>query len=295
MKCLKCNHEGLKKKRIRFSPEVKGTPVDVMIEALVCEKCNTPVMDPSMMNDLRLAAANKYRMDNGLLVSSDIQAYRESLGMSQSSFARYLNVGEASVKRWETCYVQDASQDEHIRLKCDEAYAELNFLDIYWKTHQPDIYSGGKRFNLQLFKNVALYLISKTHESLIYLNKIHFFVDFYHYQRVGESLTGARYIPLRYGPCPDQYRALYECLERTHAITQKNSHGFCANKEPDMNLFDDREMETLEFVVKVYNKKGGKFLYDLSHKEKGFRETQECDFISYEHAKTLNLKNTLLR
>ena len=123
----------------------------------------------------------------------------------------------------------------------------------------------------------------------------HFFVDFYHYPRFGESLTGARYIPLRYGPCPDQYRALYDCLERMHAITQKKSHGFTATKKPDMRLFDDREMETLEFVIKVYEKKGGKFLYDLSHKEKGFRETQECDFISYEHAKSLNLKGTLLK
>ena len=46
--------------------------------------------------------------------------------MSQAAFANYLKVGEASIKRWETYFVQDVVQDDHIRLKCDEAYAEVN-------------------------------------------------------------------------------------------------------------------------------------------------------------------------
>ena len=289
MKCLKCDSTNLKRKRIRFSPEVKGINIDVVVEAMVCEECHTPVMDSSMMNDLRRAAADKYRADQGLLGSLEIRTYRESLGMSQSAFARYLNVGEASIKRWETYYVQDAGQDEHIRLKCDEAYSELNFLDVYWKTHKPDVFSGGKQFNLQLFKNVALYLVSKTKESIIILNKLHFFLDFLHYKRFGESLTGARYIPLKYGPCPDQYRALYECLGRSGVITSKNNHGFEANVAPDLSMFDDHELETLEFLVKIYKKKGGKYLYDLSHGEKGFVDTKECDFISYDYARDLKL------
>ena len=292
MKCLKCDSTNLKRKRIRFSPEVKGINVDVVVEAMVCEECHTPVMDSSMMNDLRRAAADKYRVDQGLLMSSEIRSYRELLGMSQSAFARYLNVGEASIKRWETYYVQDAGQDEHIRLKCDEAYAELNFLDVYWKTHKPDVFSGKKQFNLQLFKNVALYLVSQTKETILILNKLHFFADFFHYQRFGESLTGARYVPLKYGPCPDQFRALYDCLERTGVIASKNKHGFEAKVAPDMSLFDDRELETLEFLIKIYDKKGGKYLYDLSHGEKGFVDTKECDFISYDYAGDLQLKKT---
>jgi len=246
-------------------------------------------MDSSMMDELRKAAAEKYRADRGLLTASEIRSYRESLGMSQSAFARYLNVGEASIKRWETYYVQDAGQDEHIRLKCDEAYAELNFLDVYWKKHKPDKFSGGKQFNLQFFKNVALYLVSKTSETILTLNKLHFFVDFLHYKRFGESLTGARYVPLKYGPCPDQFRALYDCLERTGVIASKNKHGFEANIVPDMSLFDDRELETLEFLINIYHEKGGKYLYDLSHKEKGFIDTKECDFISYDYARDLQL------
>ena len=155
MKCLKCDSTKMKRKRIRFSPEVKGIRVDVVVEAMVCDKCHTPLMDSSMMDELRRAAADKYRADRGLLTASEIRSYRNSLGMSQSAFARYLNVGEASIKRWETYYVQDAGQNEHIRLKCDEAYAELNFLEVYWKTHKPDKFS--EEMKKAGFKNVKYY------------------------------------------------------------------------------------------------------------------------------------------
>jgi hypothetical protein len=43
---------------------------------------------------------------------------REALGMSQATFAKFLRVGEASVKRWETWLVQDAGNDELMRVKC---------------------------------------------------------------------------------------------------------------------------------------------------------------------------------
>jgi len=89
--------------------------------------------------------------------------------MSQIQFARYLNVGEASIKRWETCFIQDASQDDHIRVKCDAAYAEMNFLNVHWKLDEPDIFSGNKKFNLQIFKQVALFLAKETKASLIYV------------------------------------------------------------------------------------------------------------------------------
>ena len=57
-----------------------------------------------------------------------------------------------------------------------------------------------------------------------------------------------------------------------------------------MSLFDDRELETLEFLIKIYQEKGGEYLYDLSHGEKGFVDTKECDFISYDYASDLQLK-----
>jgi hypothetical protein len=46
--------------------------------------------------------------------------------MSQQSFARFLKVGVASVKRWEAGLVQDEAMDELIKVKSDLPTARAN-------------------------------------------------------------------------------------------------------------------------------------------------------------------------
>ena len=69
MKCLRCNSSNLKKQRVPLCPEIKGVKVEVVAEAIVCQDCNNAIMDSSMMNELRRAAADKYRSDNELHTS----------------------------------------------------------------------------------------------------------------------------------------------------------------------------------------------------------------------------------
>jgi len=289
MKCIKCNSDKFELKQIELSPEIKEGVVTVAVEAYVCEECGTPLMTDKQMNAFRKAGADKYREKHNLLTSKQIIEYREALGMSQTNFAHYLQVGEASIKRWETYYIQDSSQDDHIRLKCDEAYAELNYLDILWKHKQPDVFSGGKRFSFELFKNVSLFLAKKTEESIIIINKIHYYVDFLHYKINKISLTGARYVPLKYGPCPDQYRILYDVLVQKGMLEIINEHHYKAKIDPDISIFSENEIRTLEFILDIFKRKGGKYFYNLSHKEKGYTDTEECKFISYEYANHLNI------
>lgn len=289
MKCLNCDSEDFEEKNIRFSPEIKGEAVDVVVPCFICTACNSSLMDGNQMNQLRRAAADKYRQLHGLLTSQQIIAYRESLGMSQAHFAHYLNVGEASIKRWETYFVQDASQDEHIRLKCDESYAEINYLNIVWTHQEPDEYSGGKKFSFELFKNVALYLVSKAKVDILFLNKLHFYVDFLHYKSFGKSITGARYVPLKLGPCPDQYKVLYSCMENSGILEKKGTHGYKTHLEPDLSVFDDQEKQTLEKVFRLLKLRGKTSILDLSHEEVGFIKTNEGAFISYAYAKDIKL------
>ncbi|WP_194848347.1 type II TA system antitoxin MqsA family protein [Candidatus Neptunochlamydia vexilliferae] len=289
MKCLECNKTQFVEQKIRFTPEIKGETVEVIVPCMVCKSCQSPLMNTEQMNVLRRASADKYRENHSLLTSSQIIAYREKLGMSQSAFARYLGTGEASIKRWETYYIQDMSQDELIRLKCDEAAAEMNFLNVHWKRDEPTVYSGNVKFNLQLFKNVALYLVEHTKESILFLNKLHFYVDFYHFKKYGVSLTGARYTPLKLGPCPDQYSPIYEALVRGGYLKKVNNHAYKALVPSDPALFEDREKETLEFILNLYKSLGAQKVLKTSHEEEGYIKTEEGAFISYESAKNLHI------
>lgn len=289
MQCPKCDNDEWIKEPARFTPEIKDQTVEFIVVCKVCSKCKTPMTDSEQMNLLRRTAADTYRAKNNLLTSAQIIVYRNSLGMSQAAFARYLKIGEASIKRWETYFIQDESQDDHMRLKCDEAYAEMNFLNVHWKNLEPDLFSGNKKFNLQQFKQVALFLVQVTGESIIYLNKLHFYADFLHFRKSGVSLTGARYVPLKYGPCPDQYRAIYDNLVTRGVLEEKSDCFYEAKTPPDLSLLDDSEKETLDQLCTLYRKHGAKKLYDLSHKELGYKETAECTFISYAYSENLLL------
>lgn len=288
MKCLNCDWEKFELKNIRFNPEIKGEEVEVIVPSFVCTKCQTPLMDGEQMNVLRKSAADKYRKQHHLLTSEEILKYRNMLGMSQTAFANYLKVGEASIKRWETYYVQDVVQNDHIRLKCDEAYAEFNALEVHWKSHPPDIYSGNRRFCLELFKQAVRYLIGFT-KSPLFLNKSLFYADFKHFQLHGNSITGARYVHLDYGPCPDQYQNLYQLFLEEGLLISAGHHILKSNEKPDMSVFSDSERDVLEFVAKAAQVDGGKNLLKVSHDEEAYKKTEPLQLISYDFSKKLRL------
>lgn len=288
MKCPHCDCEKFESKKIRFTPEVKGEEVEVVVPAFVCTKCQSPLMDGEQMNILRRSAANKYRKQHNLLTSEEIIKYRASLGMSQAAFANYLKVGEASIKRWETYYVQDNVQDDHIRLKCDEAYAELNALEVHWKSHSSDIFSGNRPFCLELFKQAACYLIDFA-KSPLFLNKALFYADFKHFQRYGISITGARYVHLEYGPCPDQFQSIYQLFLSKGVLISGGHHKLKSTKKPDLSMFSDSEREVLEFVAQLTKLDGGKKLLTVSHEEQAFKKTEPLQLISYDFSKSLKI------
>jgi putative zinc finger/helix-turn-helix YgiT family protein len=288
MKCLNCDGDEFEEKNCRFTPEVKGEEVEVVVPAMVCVKCHTPLMNDEQMNQLRKKAADAYRKMYGLLTSEEIVNFRLLFAMSQAAFANYLKVGEASIKRWETYFVQDVGQDEHIRLKCDEAYAEYSALNVHWKSHPPDVYSGNRRFSWELFKQAVRYFIEFT-KSPLFLNKALFYADFKHYQLYGTSITGARYAHLEYGPCPQQYENLIYFMLHEGELIQAGGHTLKTVEAANLNIFGDSEKEVLELVANLAKSDGGKQLLKLSHQEDAYKKSESMALISYEFAKHLKI------
>jgi len=274
-KCLKCGDLIFEIKNLRFNPQIKKQNVEVVVPCNVCQSCNATLMDSEQMNTLRRVAADRYREMNGLLTSKQIVAYREKLGLSQISFARFLNVGEASIKRWETYYIQDNSQDDHIRVKCDPLYSESNYFYLQSKYCDIDIYSGLKSFSARLVRQVWQFFEQAHPECLTHLGKLHFYTDFLHFKRHNRCITGMGYAPLKSGPAPYNYNQL------THFIQ-------CKQFDPSKNAdFDDQEKKTIEDVCNLFLQDNGQMICDLSAKERGFLETHETEFISYGYAKDL--------
>jgi putative zinc finger/helix-turn-helix YgiT family protein len=288
VKCINCDGDQFEEKNCRFTPVINGEEVEVIVSAMVCTRCHQPLMDDEQMSQLRKAAADAYRKKSGLLTSEEIAQFRTLFGMSQAAFANYLKVGEASIKRWETYFVQDVGQDEHIRLKCDEAYAEFSALNVHWKSHPPDVYSGNRRFSWQLFKRAVQYLIEFA-KSPLFLNKALFYADFLHYKLYDMSITGARYAHLEYGPCPQQYENLIYFMIHEGDLIRADGHTLKTNHSADLSIFSDSEKEVLKFVANKAKSDGGQRLLRLSHQEDAYKNSEAMALISYEFAKTLKI------
>ena len=117
--CLRCDSETfVAKPDAVIEQAFKGDLLQVCTSAFACVKCGWLTMDADQLDELRRRTADAYRRKHVLLTSDAIRALREVFGMNQREFAAFLNVGTASVKRWETWLVQEKSSDELIRLKC---------------------------------------------------------------------------------------------------------------------------------------------------------------------------------
>jgi len=119
MICLRCDSEDfVETPTAVIEQEFRGEMFRVQTTAQTCTMCGWVSVTPAQADELRRRTADAYRKRHGLLTSEEIRAMRRAMGKSQREFAQFLNVGEASVKRWETWQVQDKSNDQLIRLKC---------------------------------------------------------------------------------------------------------------------------------------------------------------------------------
>lgn len=117
--CLRCNREDFViKPDAIFEQVFKGETLKVESPGMICQHCGYVALGAGQLDELRKRTADAYRKQHGLLTSAQIKAMRRPLAMTQRQFADFLRVGEASVKRWETWLVQDASSDELMRVKC---------------------------------------------------------------------------------------------------------------------------------------------------------------------------------
>ena len=126
MKCFQCGKGKMTSKVAEMTARVRGEEIPVRTEAMLCNRCGFQVLTDEQSDAYTIASADAYREKHGLLTSRELKEIRSRLGMSQQSFARFLKVGVASVKRWEAGMVQDEAMDELIKVKSDLPTARAN-------------------------------------------------------------------------------------------------------------------------------------------------------------------------
>ena len=167
--------------------DVKDKKITYMEKYKINEDTKEEIYDPKIEKDNGINLIDKYREEEGLLTSKEIENIREKYGLTQKEFAILLGLGEKNITRYENGMAQNNSIDLLMRSvenisnfvsylqnssgkfteeRYDELYKRYNKLD-YRKRHAL-LERKASRF-LSNFKTVSVLTIA---EYLIKTKKI---------------------------------------------------------------------------------------------------------------------------
>ena len=203
--------------------------------------------------------ADAYRAKQGLLTSDEIKALRKSRNLTQHQLAAVMNIGIASIKRWETGTVQSASMDHALRMQLQCRI-------------QADNYSGNREISLPRIKLVARQLetlfgkrLLKKGDKFLYLAKYLLYADFLCFRQIDRSLTGASYAAMTYGPQLNNYIDLIDPIK--------------ASDENEAEPLSGDELRILKRVAEKFPEE--QMVYDAAHREKIWIEAMTGALIPY--------------
>jgi putative zinc finger/helix-turn-helix YgiT family protein len=201
MKCPNSHEKVLSKKEMK-KLEFRGIELDVPVERYVCAVCGVEFGNVEQTAKIQKAIAESYRKKAGLLTGKEIVEKREEQKLTQEGLAKRMNVGIASVKRWETGSVQTKSMDKALRLALGGQILG-------------DSCSGNRIISLARIKVILKEFESalgrkllKEGDKLLYSGKYLWYADMLNFRETGEGLTGAAYAALPQGPQLNNYRDL---------------------------------------------------------------------------------------
>ena len=100
---------------------VAGVKVTAPSFHLVCKKCGAWLSSNEVERENDISIYDAYKKKVGLLTTYEIKEIRAKRGMSQRQLAKFLDIGEKDITRYENGSVQTRSIDNMIRLVGDDA------------------------------------------------------------------------------------------------------------------------------------------------------------------------------
>ncbi|MCJ7443351.1 MAG: type II toxin-antitoxin system MqsA family antitoxin [Methanotrichaceae archaeon] len=103
-------------KKVRKKVAFRGINIIVPIEQYICQVCGVEASTIDQAADIQKAISDAYRKAVNLLTGKEIVDKRKRLKLTQEALAKRMNVGIASIKRWEGGTIQSKSMDHALRI-----------------------------------------------------------------------------------------------------------------------------------------------------------------------------------
>ena len=243
------------KKRVIF----RGLDLSVPIKQYVCAVCGVEVGTINQTADIQKAISDAYRKAANLLTGKEIVETRKRLKLTQEALAKRMNVGIASIKRWEGGTIQSKSMDHALRIALGGQSVG-------------DSCTGNRPFSIPRiklvlgeFESVLGKHILKKNDKMLFAAKYLWYADMVAHRETGESMTGSTYAALPYGPQLNNYKDLIEDIMKADE----------SKAEP----LSPEEKRVITRIALKFPK--DRMVYDAAHKEKIWKRQPNGAIIPY--------------
>jgi putative zinc finger/helix-turn-helix YgiT family protein len=242
-------------KKINF----RGVDINIPVEHHSCPVCGVEAGTIDQAAHMQKAISEAYREAVNLLTGRQIVEARKKLNLSQDALAKRMNVGIASIKRWEGSQIQSRSMDRALRL----ALAGQSSGDTC--TGNRPLSLSRIKLVLKEFESVLGKKILKKNDKMLFAAKYLWYADMVAHRELGESMTGSTYAALPFGPQLNNYRDLIEDI-----MGATESSAVPLTKE---------EKKIIARVAMKFPKE--QMVYDAAHREKIWKEKPNGSIIPY--------------
>ena len=229
---------------------VCGEDIEVDAQVMVCAECGEELFNEELDSATLINAYNEYRRRHKLLLPEEMRRIREQYGLSQRSFAKLLNWGDKTIRRYENGAVQDRAHNslllflrepENMRTYLTENEVALDekqisrlletvekleqdtdfrvgrrYFDLYF-SRVPCEENGFKGFDYEKLCAMVLFFAHKSAGLLkTKLMKLLNYSDMIFYKENGLSISGLKYAHLPYGPVPDNFDMILGKMSADH-------------------------------------------------------------------------------
>lgn len=258
--CPQCGEQA-QSVEVEKKAEFKGVEVSYSANLHRCAGCGLELANLDDAADMQDRLTDAYRRAVGLLDGDQIRQLRRKKGFSQQGLADALEIGIASVKRWENGVIQSKAMDNLLRTLLEE--------------HPCNEHTGNREFSMPRIRLVldtfALHLgrpLLKKNDRMLYAAKYLWYADMTARRDLGRGMTGATYAALPMGPQLNNYRDLVDEILKSDP----------ADAQPLTN----EENAIIAAVAKAFP--GNKAVYDAAHREPVWKQCTTGAIISYSQA-----------
>jgi putative zinc finger/helix-turn-helix YgiT family protein len=194
-------------KKLEKSMNFRGVAINFEAEYYVCLVCGLEAGTVEQSSAIQRAISDTYRKTVNLLTGKEIREGRTRLELSQEALAKRMNVGIASIKRWEGGLIQSRSMDKALRMALQGWIVGDNYI-------------GNRTFSipriklvLRQFESILGKKILKKKDRMLFAAKYLWYADMVAFRDLGKSMTGSTYASLPYGPQLNNYRDLIDQIK----------------------------------------------------------------------------------